>query len=258
MSLFTVNTGNYNDLFTDLDAALAGSWVLFDTISADEKIYTVSQTPGGYSPVATPSFIRIFRDNTAFSVRLTIYDFWTPAGGPGTNPIPALDAITKNILDFTTAITTASWRVYVDANEGYIAVIHDGLGGLSSNTGYWIGVLQGRATPAAHPNPNAILYKSSISASAAVDFLDLNLAAQSEAAADIFGFNAWTNSTEMHSGLSPLVSAFAFFSQTGVSSIAGIAKDFFQCSGGLAFADTVTIAAAVHRVMRGGSYAILE
>ncbi len=258
MSLITVNTGNYNDLFADLDAALAGSWVLFVTISADEKIYTVSQTPGGYSPVATPSFIRIFRDNTAFSVRLTIYDFWTPAGGPGTNPIPAIDGTTKNVLDFSSAIITAAWRIYGDAAEGYIAILHDGAGGLVATTGFWIGVLQGRATPAAHPNPNAIFYKTTIGADVACDFLDQNLAAQNETAASFFNFNLWSNSTEQHTGLSPLVSAFAFFSQTGVSSIAGIAKHLFQCSGGLAFADTVTIAAAVHRVMRGGSYAILE
>ncbi len=258
MSLFTVNTGNYNDLFTDLDAALAGSWVLFDTVSVDEKIYTVSQTPGGYSPVATPSFIRIFRDNTAFSVRLTIYDSWAAPGGPGTNPIPAIDATTKNILDFTTAITTASWRIYVDANEGYIAVLHDGMGGLVATTGYWIGVLQGRATPAAHPNPNAIFYKTTIGADVACDFLDQNLAAQNETAASFFNFNLWSNSTEQHTGLSPLVSAFAWFGTSGVSMIAGIGKDLFQCSGALAFADTVTIAAAVHRVMRGGGYAILE
>jgi len=260
MSLITVNTGNYNDLFADLKAALGTTlgWVLFDAISVDEEIYTIPITPGGYSPVAHPSFIRLFRDNTAFSVRLTIYDFWTPAGGPGTFPIPAIDATTKNILDFSSAITTAAWRIYGDASEGYIAVLHDGAGGLSQTQGMWIGVLQGRATPAAHPNPNAILYKTSVSASASVDFLDQNLTQENEPAADFFGFNQWTNATEQHSGNSPLVSAFAFFSTTGVSSIAGIAKDFFQCSGGLDFGDTVTIASVVHRVMRGGSYAIKE
>ena len=260
MSLITVNTGNYNDLFADLKAALGTTlgWTLFDAISVDEEIYTIPQTPGGYSPVATPSFIRLFRDNTLFTVRLTIYDFWTPAGGPGTNPIPAIDGTTKNVLDFTTAISAAAWRIYGDAAEGYIAILHDGAGGLVATTGYWIGVLQGRATPVAHPNPNAILYKTTLGANAACDFLDQNLTQQNEIDCSFFDFGQWTNATEQHSGNSPLVSAFAFFATTGVSMIAGIAKDFFQCSGALAFGDTVTIAAAVHRVMRGGAYAILE
>lgn len=259
MSLITVNTGNYNDLFADLKAALGTTlgWVLFDAISVDEEIYTIPQTPGGYSPVATPSFLRLFRDNIAFSVRMTIYDFWTPAGGPGTNPIPALDIGSKNIIDFSTAIAAAAWRIYGDASEGYIAIFHDGTG-LSQNQGMWIGVLQGRATPAAHPNPNAIFYKTSVSASAAVDFLDQGLTQQNEVNADFFALTSWSNATEQHSGNSPLVSAFAFFGTTGVSSIAGIAKDLFQCSGALNFGDTVTIVAAVHRVMNGGSYAILE
>lgn len=260
MSLITVNTGNYNDLFADLKAALGTTlgWVLFDAISVDEEIYTIPITPGGYSPVAHPSFLRLFRDNTAFSVRLTIYDFWTPAGGPGTFPIPSADATGKNILDFTTAITTAAWRIYGDASEGYIAILHDGAGGLSQNQGYWIGVLEGRATPAAHPNPNAIFYKTSVSAGAAVDWLDQNLTQQNEISAEFFNFLSWTNATEQHSGNSPLVSAFAFFGTPGVSSIGGIGKDFFQCSGALSFGDTVTIASVVHRVMNGGSYAIKE
>ncbi len=258
MSLFLVNTGDYNQLFADLDSALSGSWVLFDTISVDEKIYTVSQTPGGYSPVAHPSFIRIFRDNTAFSVRLTIYDFWTPAGGPGTNPIPAVDATGVNILDFSSAIITTTYRIYVDANEGYIAVFHDGTGGLGQTQGYWIGVLQGRATPAAHPNPNAIFSKTSLSAVAQCQFLDLNLSQKNELDCQFFAFFGWTNATEQHSGNSPLVSAFAWEGIAGVSGIAGIAKDFFQCSGALSFGDTVTIASVVHRVMNGGSYAIKE
>ncbi len=258
MPLFLVNTGTYNQLFTDLKSALGGAWVLFDAVSVDEEIYTVSQTPGGYSPVANPSFIRLFRDNALFSVTMTIYNSWDNILHTGTFPIPTIDAVSRNILDFTSAIITAAYRIYIDANEGWIAVLHDGAGGLSSNTGYWIGVLQGRATPAAHPNPNAIFYKTSISADAAVDFLDQNLTPRNEAAAAFFNFNQWTNSTEQHSGNSPLVSAFAWFGTTGVSVIAGIAKDFFQCSGALAFGDTITIASVVHRVMRGGGYAIKE
>lgn len=260
MSLQLVNTGTYSDLFDDLKTVLGTnlSWTLFDAISVDEEIYTIPQTPGGYSPVATPSFLRIFRDNTLFSVTVTIYDFWTPAGGPGTNPIPATDIIAKNILDFTTAVATAAYRIYGDASEGYIAVLHDGSSGLTSNTGFWIGVLEGRATPGAHPNPNAILYKTTISAKAACDFLNQGLTPINEIDAEFFVFNSWTNSTEQHSAKSPLVSAFAWRGQVGISEISGIAKDFFQCSGNLGFGDTITIASTVYRVMRGGGYAIKE
>lgn len=260
MAFQLANTGNYNDLFDDLETLLGTtlSWTLFDDVSVDEKIYTIPVTTAGYSPGSHPSFMRLFRDNTAFSVTLTIYDDWNATTHVGTNPIPATDITTKNILDFTTAITTAAYRLYADASEGYVAILHDGTGGLSQTTGYWIGVLVGRATPAAHPNPNAILYKTSISLAVACDYLDQNLTQINEVGAEFFSFNTWTNSTEQHSGKSPIVSAFAWLGQSGVSQIAGIAKDFFQCSGNLGFGDTITIFTAVHRVMRGGGYCILE
>ncbi len=260
MALLTVNTGVYNDLFDDLKTALGTTlgWTLFDAVSVDEEIYTIPVTTSGFSPAINPSFIRLFRDNTLFSVRLTIFDSWDNILHVGTNPIPAVDATTKNVLDFSSAITTASYRIYGDAAEGYIAILHDGTGGLTSTTGYWIGVLTGRATPAAHPNPNAILYKTSINAIASCDFLNLNLAAINESDCQFFLFASWTNSTEQHSAKSPIVTAFAFRGQPGVSEIAGVAFDFFQCSGNLGFGDTVTVGANVHRVMRGGSYCIKE
>lgn len=260
MAFQLANTGTYNDLFDDLETLLGTtlSWTLFDDVSVDEKIYTIPVTTAGFSPGSNPSFMRLFRDNTAFSVRLTIYDSWNEIAHTGTNPIPDTDSLSKNILDFTSAIATTAYRLYGDASEGYVAILHDGTGGLLSNTGYWIGVLVGRATPAAHPNPNAILYKTSTTVAVGVDFLNLNLTQINETAAEFFQFNAWQNSTEQHSGLSPIVSAFAWRGQVGVSEIAGIAKDFFQCSGNLGFGDTITIFTAVHRVMRGGGYCILE
>lgn len=260
MSLQLVNTGTYTQLFDDLKTVLGTnlSWTLFDPVDADEEIYTIPPTTGGFSPIPNPSFLRIFRDNTAFSVTVTIYDDWNATTHVGTNPIPAADITSKNILDFTSAIATAAYRIYGNANEGFIAILHDGSGGLSAVTGFWIGVLQGRATPAAHPNPNAILYKTTISAKAACDFLNQGLSQINEIDAEFFFFGGWTNSTEQHSTKSPLVSAFAWLGQVGVSEISGIAKDFFQCSGNLGFGDTITIASAVHRVMRGGGYAVLE
>lgn len=262
MAFQLANTGNFNDLFDDLNTLLGTTlaWSLFDDVSADEKVFTIPVTTGGFSPAISPSFIRLFRDAVAFSVRLTLYDSWQVGMGVGgaTNPIPATDVATKNILDFTSAITTAAYRLYGDAAEGYVAILHDGTGGLSQTTGYWIGVLVGRATPAAHPNPNAILYKTTISGIVACDFLDLNLTQINETDCQFFLLNSWTNSTEQHSAKSPLVSAFAWRGQVGVSEIAGIAKDFFQCSGNLGFGDTITIVSNVHRVMHGGGYAILE
>lgn len=260
MALIKVNTGNYNDLFDDLKAALGTTlgWTLFDTVSVDEEIYTIPITTGGFSPVSSPSFMRLFRDNTAFSVRLTIFDSWDAGLDVGTNPIPATDIGSKNILDFSTAVTTAAYRIYGDAAEGYIAVLHDGMGGLSQNQGYWIGVLQGRATPAAHPNPNAILFKTSLSSQAQCEFLNLNLSQIAETSAEFFDFGVWTNATEQHSTKAPIVSAFAWRGQSGVSEISGIAKDFFQCPGALSFGDTITVGADVHRVMNGGNYCIKE
>jgi len=260
MALLTVNTGNYNDLFDDLKTALGTTlgWTLFDTVSVDEEIYTIPVTTGGFSPAINPSFMRLFRDNTAFSVRLTIFDSWDAGLDVGTNPIPAIDAPSKNILDFSLAIATTAYRIYGDAAEGYIAILHDGTGGLSQSQGYWIGVTEGRATPAAHPNPNAIFYKTSISAQQACDFLNLNLSQINEVAAAFFTLNTWTNATEQHSGKAPIVSAFAWRGQSGVSEIQGIAKDFFQCPAALSFGDTITVGANVHRVMNGGDYCVKE
>lgn len=261
MAFQLANTGTFDDLFDDLETLLGTtlSWTLFDDVGVNEKIYTIPVTTGGYSPAINPSFIRLFRDTVAFSVRLTLYDSWQVGMGVGgaTNPIPAADAINKNILDFSSAITTVAYRLYGDASEGYVAVLNDGTGGVGL-PGFWIGVLEGRATPAAHPNPNAILYKTTTGAAVACDFLNLNLTQINETAAEFFDFNLWSNSTEQHSGLSPIVSAFAWRGQSGVSEIAGIAKDFFQCTGNLDFGDTITIFTAVHRVIRGGGYCILE
>jgi len=263
MALITVNTGNYNDLFDDLNTALGTTlgWTLFDNVSVDDKVYEIPPTTGGFSPVASPSYIRLFRDNTLFSTRLTMYVAWQVGMGPGgaSNPIPAVDATNKNVFDFSTALATTAYRIYGDASEGFIAVLHDTTGGLSATMGVWIGVLQGRDTPASHPNPNAIFYKTSISANPACDFLNNGLSAKSEADVNLFGFSQWINSTEPHSGKSPIVTGFAWFattSQTG--EIAGIAPDWFQCSGNLGFGDTITIGIDVHRVMAGGSYCIKE
>lgn len=260
MSLQLVNTGTFSDLFDDLKTVLGTTfgWTLFDPVDADEEIYTIPPTTGGYSPISHPSFLRIFRDTTAFSVTVTIYDDWNATTHVGTNPTPATDVTSKNELDFTSGITTAAYRIYGDASEGYIAILHDGNGGLTQSAGFWIGVLQGRATPAAHPNPNAIFYKTSVSTGASCDYLDQNLTAITETTVEFFDFNSWTNSTEQHSGLAPIVTAFAWFGQTGVSQIAGIAKDFFQCSGNLGFGDTITISSIVHRVIHGGGYCVVE
>lgn len=263
MSLITVNTGTYNDMFDDLNAAMGTtlSWTLFDNVSVDEKVFTVPPTTGGFSPISSPSFIRLFRDNTLFSTRLTIYDSWQVGMGVGgaTNPVPAVDATTKNVFDFSSAVATAAYRIYGDASEGFIAILHDATGGLTATMGLWIGVLQGRDTPASHPNPNAIFYKTSISSTPAVDFLNNGLTVRSESDATFFGFGFWVNASEPHSGKAVLVTGFAWFAQSSTSGeIAGVGADMFQCSAQLGAGDTVTIASVVHRVMAGGSYAIKE
>ena len=261
MALLTVNTGNFNDLFDDLKTALGTTlgWTLFDAVSVDEEIYTIPVTTGGFSPAINPSFMRLFRDTVAFSVRLTVFDSWDNILHVGTNQIPSVDATSRNILDFNAALGTAAYRIYGDAAEGYIAVLHDGSSGLTSTTGFWIGVLEGRNTPASHPNPNAILFKSTPSSIVACEFLDDGLTQVVELDCQFFDFNFWINATEQHAGKSPIVTAFAWFAASSATGkIAGSAKDFFQCSGVLAFGDTITVGADVHRVMRGGGYCIKE
>ncbi len=262
MALQKVNTGNFNDLFTDLDTLMGTTlgWTLFDNVSVDEKVYTVPPTTAGFSPVSNPSFIRLFRDTVAFSVRLTIYDGWTMGGGVGaaTNPVPAADSVSKNIFDFAGAAVTASYRLYGDAAEGFIAVLPDGT--ISGNLQFlWIGVLVGRESVANHPNPNAVMYKSNAAGGVAVDFLNVLLAVKVETVAEFFSFNSWVNSTEQHSGLSPIVTAFAWFS-TGSQpgEIGGVAFDLFQCSGSLGFGDEITIGASTFRVCSGGGYCVKE
>lgn len=263
MAFLLSNTGTFSDVFDDLETVLGTtlSWTLFDNVSADEKVYEIPPTTAGFSPVSSPSYVRLFRDTVAFSVRMTIYDSWQVGMGVGgaTNPIPAVDATSKNILDFTSAIATTAYRIYGDAAEGYVCIIHDGSGPLNASQGWWIGVLVGRDTVANHPNPNAIFYRTSAAANIACDFLNQNLSAKNETDAQILNINGWTNSVEQHSGLAVLITAFASLTApSAIGEIAGFAKDLFQCSGNFNFGDEISAGGGVFKVMNGGGYCIKE
>jgi len=262
MSLQIVNTGNYNDLFDDLNTVLGTNlaWAVFDNVSVDEQVFTIPPTTSGHSPAANPSFLRLFRDNTLFKTVLTIFDSWNATTHVGTNPVPTADS-SKNSFDFNSAIATVSYRLYGDAVEGYVALTHNNSGGnlIGSPAFLWIGVLIGRDTPANHPNPNAIVLKTAGSVRVGNDFLNKGLAVKVENDAEVFGFQDWTNSTEQHSGKSPIVSHFVVFSASGdVGEIPGQAKDLFQCSGNLTFGDSITIGADTFRASFGGGLCIKE
>ena len=256
MSLRITNVGTYSQLFDDLNTVMGTTlgWTLFDSVSADEKVYTVPTTAQGFGP----AFIRLFRDNTLFFTQMTIYKTWTIGGGVAgaTFPIPAVDSTGINRFDFTTGTGTIAYRIYAGAaTDGYIAIQSTPGSGVSISM-LWIGILQSVSTFALHPKPTAVIYDAG-AGFPNCKFLDhLNVERTNTDAGRFFQLSTWDAATNPISGKSPIVSAFAW-SPSSPFSISGFGKDLFYCSAALATDDIIQIGSTMYRVFVGGGTCIL-
>lgn len=251
MSLRITATNNYNQLFADLNT-VAGTtlgWTLFDTVSVDEKVYTIPTTAQGFGP----AFLNIKRDNTLFSVEMTVYKTWDAGLDTGTFPVPVTPSSSVNRFDFVSAISTTAYQIYAGAaTDGYIAVKTDGAGvGLHL---LWIGILQSVSTFALHPKPTAIIYSNSGFANC--QYLDhTDTVRTNPDAGSFFMLSSWAATTNPISGKSPIVSAFAW--KSSPDQISGFGKDLFYCSAGLSLDDIIQIGSTMYRVVFGGGTALL-
>lgn len=255
MSLRITNTGTYNNLFDDLVTTLGTTlgWTLFDNVSADEKVYTIPTTSQGFGP----AFLRLERDNTLFTVTLTVWKTWTAGGGPGggTFPVPVTPSSSQNRFDFTSAVVTTAYQIYAGAaTDGYIAVKTDGTGLSPVLHLAWIGILQSVSTFALHPVPTGLIY--STAGSPQCQYLDHTNTVRTNAdAGRFFQLSSWAAATNPISGKSPIVAAFAW--NVTPDQISGFGKDLFYCSAALVLDDIIQIGSTQYRVVSGGGTCIL-
>ena len=245
MSLRLSNTGTAAQLFADFQTVMGTTlgWVLFDNVSATEKVFTLPATGG-----QGPAFVQLIHDTVGFGVSLRIWQAWDEPSDTGTGDAPTgVDSTTLNLYDFTTAIQTKSYRIF--GGTRYIAFA--GEGAASQVTGMWAGLITTLATSAQYVVPVGFIgvpgagsiYKGHWRSDAGVAFTN--------GAMNPFGLGSYVATLETSSGKVPAMTAF-FFGTAGITQLPGSADDILHVPGGASFDDILTIGGDTYRVTGGG------